>query len=364
MLPHVGESQQIRQARLTHSELRSVTAMSVCELAESIGSCITNERVRLVVPSYLESIDRTVDFLEERVLHLGLPDPSKIHRIRIPLHEAVTNAIIHGNLEVSSELKEREDDAFSRAVAERSTDDRYASRTVEVVFDADAHRFQWMITDQGPGFDIAAKLAHADSGEVSFLLSGRGITMMRALMDDVYYHQGGRSVIMTMQRSPEESACRLDSGSRMQEVDRLLSGEDSPWTSVASIPASQRDNSPPPPSPTDTSPFDGLLDPFLENLLQTAGEQHEQRKHRRIPFTETITVRDASGDTFTAFARDLSHGGISFLSDARFTTPDIELTIPSPDGPVTLHGEIVRGTRLIPTVTDYGVRFAGNSQAK
>jgi anti-sigma regulatory factor (Ser/Thr protein kinase) len=336
--------------------------MSVCELATSIGSCITNERVRLVVPTCLESIDRTVEFLEERVLQLGLPDPSKIHRIRIPLHEAVTNAIIHGNLEVSSELKEQEDDAFSRAVAERSTDDRYASRTVEVVFDADAHRFQWMITDEGPGFDIAAKLAHADSGEVSFLLSGRGITMMRALMDDVYYHQGGRSVIMTMQRSSEESTCRLDSGTRMQEIDQLLKGEDSPWSTAASIPTAQCES--PKSTPGDavcSSPFDGLLDPFLENLLQTAGEHHEQRQHQRIPFTETITVRDASGETFTAYARDLSHGGISFLSGAKFTTPDIELTIPSPDGPVTLQGEIVRGTRLIPTVTDYGVRFVSNT---
>ena len=336
--------------------------MSVCELATSIGSCITHERVRLVVPTCLESIDRTVEFLADRVLQLGLPDPNKIHRIRIPLHEAVTNAIIHGNLEVSSELKEQEDDAFSRAVAERSTDDRYASRTVEVVFDADAHRFQWMITDEGPGFDIAAKLAHADSGEVSFLLSGRGITMMRALMDDVYYHHGGRSVIMTMQRCPEDSACRLDSGSRMQEIDQLLKGEDSPWSTAATVPTVQSDK------PTSgsgysmcCSPFDGLLDPFLETLLHNAGGHHEQRRHQRIPFTETITVRDASGETFTAFARDLSHGGISFLSGARFTTPDIELTIPSPDGPVTLHGEIVRGTRLIPTVTDFGVRFVSNA---
>lgn len=328
--------------------------MSVCQLAESIGSCITNERVRLVVPTCLESIDRTVEFLKERVLQLGLPDPSKIHRIRIPLHEAITNAIIHGNLEVSSELKEQEDDAFSRAVAERSSDDRYASRTVEVVFDADAHRFQWMITDEGPGFDIAAKLAHAESEEVSFLLSGRGITMMRALMDDVYYHEGGRSVIMTMQRTPGKSSCRLDSGARMREIDSLLRSEDSPWSTVTSVPLEQCEET--------TSPFDGLLDPFLENLLQTAGEHHEQRQHQRIPFTETITVRDAGGETFSAFTRDLSHGGISFLSGARFTTPDIELTIPSPDGPVTLQGEIVRGTRLIPTVTDFGVRFVSNSQ--
>jgi anti-sigma regulatory factor (Ser/Thr protein kinase) len=334
-----------------------VNAMPVCQLAESIGSCITHERVRLVVPTCLESIDRTVEFLAERVLQLGLPEPARIHRIRIPLHEAITNAIIHGNLEVSSELKEQEDDAFSRAVAERSTDQRYASRTVEVVFDADVHRFQWMITDEGPGFDIAARLAQADSDEVSFLLSGRGITMMRALMDDVYYHLGGRSVIMTMQRSDGESTCRLDSGTRMREIDRVLCGDNDPWNTVAGIPGQCHGPLTATHEAAEISHFDALLDPFLEKLLQTAGEQHEQRQHRRIPFTETITVRDASGETFVAFARDLSHGGISFLSGARFTSPDIELTIPSPDGPVRIQGEIVRGTRLIPTVTDFGVRF-------
>ncbi|MBI1313288.1 hypothetical protein GC176_18510 [bacterium] len=338
--------------------------MLTCETIDAIESRISHERVRLVVPTGLEWIDRTVSYLEQRVLLLGVPDPEKIHRITIPLHEAVTNAIIHGNLEVSSELKEDEGRLFSQTVAQRSTEAKYASRTVEIVFDADPHRFQWVITDEGPGFDVTAKLAHADSDEVSLLASGRGITMMRAFMDDVYYHHGGRTVVMTLQRSTEESTCRLDSGNRMRELDRLFSGETNPWAGErATRPVPSQISNPTAQSSQPVSPFDALLDPFLESLLQSADNRHEQRRHQRVPYTAELTVRDVSGATFPAFARDLSRSGISFLCEDRFTSPNVELTLPSPTGPLTLQGEIVRSTRLIPTVTDFGVRFVGNRQA-
>ena len=327
-----------------------------CATVDMIQSRISNERVRLVLPTGLDWIERTVAYLEQRALAIGAPEPEKMHRITIPLHEAITNAIIHGNLEVSSELKEEQGNLFSQAVAQRSSIDRYASRSVEVVFDADADRFQWMITDEGPGFDVAAKLAHADSDEISLLSSGRGITMMRAFMDDVYYLNGGRTVVMTMQRSENESACRLDSGNRMRELDELLSKAGNPWGQMAT-PAPAATASTEPDSPV----FDAFLDPFLESLLQSAGEQCEQRKHVRVPYTEELTICDSSGVCFKAVARDLSRGGVSLLCEARFKSTDVKVTFPSDNGPVTVPGRVVRSTRLIPNVIDVGVSFLSSS---
>ncbi|MHC4879651.1 MAG: ATP-binding protein [Planctomycetota bacterium] len=325
------------------------------ETLDTIESCISNERVRLVLPSGLEWIDRTVAHLEQRALAIGVCEPEKIHRITIPLHEAMTNAIIHGNLEVSSELKEEEGNLFSQAVAQRLTLEQYSSRSVEVVFDVNSHRLQWMITDEGPGFDVAAKLARSESDEISLLASGRGITMMRAFMDDVYYLNGGRTVVMTMQRSAAESACRLDAGDRMRELDELLNRVDNPWGQLASpLPASSANMA------TDSPAFDGILDPFLESLLQSAEEQCEQRKHARVPYTEELTVRDSSGVCFKAFARDLSRGGVSFLCEASFASRDVEITFASASGPVTVPGRVVRSTRLIPSVNDIGVSFVNS----
>jgi anti-sigma regulatory factor (Ser/Thr protein kinase) len=160
------------------------------------------EQTHLRLPSYPHWIDATVDYLRQKAVLAGACQESRSGKLMVALHEALSNAIVHGNLEVSSELKELGDDAFARTLAERAADPRYAERYVDILVDSDAERCRWVVTDQGPGFDVAAVLMRklSDDPEV-VLASGRGILIMRSFLDEVRYELGGRRLILTLQRT-------------------------------------------------------------------------------------------------------------------------------------------------------------------
>ena len=108
--------------------------MLVSEHLTNVESRITNRSITLGIPSEFEWITRTVSFLQDQASELSWGDSINSSRIKVSLHEALTNAIVHGNLEVSSELKEDEDtDRFSEALAIRSSQLPYASRMVQIV---------------------------------------------------------------------------------------------------------------------------------------------------------------------------------------------------------------------------------------
>src|SRR5207249_1986778 len=131
-------------------------------------------------------------------------------KLLIALHEAISNAIIHGNLELSSDLKEQGDSAFAEALAQRSADPALAGRKVDIVVDFDGEAYRWVITDQGRGFDVEKVLARCLSDDPEVMLaSGRGILMMKSFLDDVKFEMGGRRVIMSLLRATVDERRKL-----------------------------------------------------------------------------------------------------------------------------------------------------------
>ena len=60
----------------------------------------------------------------------------------------------------------------------------------------------FVIRDEGPGFDVAQLpagdgLAEAERG------AGRGVILMRSIMDEVSYNAAGNEVTLIKRRSPE-----------------------------------------------------------------------------------------------------------------------------------------------------------------
>lgn len=117
-------------------------------------------------------------------------------RVLLALDEALTNAIVHGALEVDSRLKE-DGGAFETVVLERESDPAWARRTVTVIADFRPERLEVTVADPGRGFDLA-NLPDPSDPEAALLASGRGLVMMRALMDEVRFDDGGRSVRLAM----------------------------------------------------------------------------------------------------------------------------------------------------------------------
>ncbi len=154
----------------------------------------------------LASDRRQVCPLVETLCRLGkrlgaISDHDEV-RVAVALEEALLNAVIHGNLEVSSRLKEVDGSAFDELVAEREAHPYYGRREVEVVCEVTPHEVRYQITDEGPGFNPAAVPDPCNEDRIG-IASGRGMLMMRAFMDEVIYNARGNQVTLVKRRAPQ-----------------------------------------------------------------------------------------------------------------------------------------------------------------
>lgn len=133
----------------------------------SIAAFIT-ERIEAVIPSQLQYVDPVVSYLTDHLIRFGYAEADAT--VRIALHEAITNAIRHGN-----------------------GMDPHKRVTIEVRLDQ--HQAIFTITDEGPGFDPSSL---SDPTEEENLLrdGGRGLFLIRHLMDEVRYNQRGNQVTL------------------------------------------------------------------------------------------------------------------------------------------------------------------------
>jgi serine/threonine-protein kinase RsbW len=124
--------------------------------------------------SSLEKVEETVDSILCRVEGDALPN-EKLFGLRLALHEAIANAITHGN---------RGRSGLSVGVRLQRTDDH-----IEVI-----------IRDHGDGFSCEL-VPDPTEGENIFQCSGRGIFLMRKLVDEVSYNEKGNEVTLLVKHS-------------------------------------------------------------------------------------------------------------------------------------------------------------------
>jgi serine/threonine-protein kinase RsbW len=132
------------------------------------------ETVALRVPNDIAWVEEVVDLIARHCLAGTMYSRRMLFNLRVVLAEALANAIICGNSEdptkwvdVRAELRR---DAIS----------------VEV-------------TDQGPGFDPAT-VPDPTSPEELDNSCGRGLFLIRSLVDEVRFNSRGNSICMTLRR--------------------------------------------------------------------------------------------------------------------------------------------------------------------
>ena len=159
-------------------------------------------RRRLTLGNDPHSVAPVVGQLRDDLLAAGVCDRSTATRVGVALEEALLNAVYHGNLEISSKLKENGDGPFHALARERRTAEPYASRRVRIESRVTQERATFVIADEGPGFDVAAL---PDPTDPEFLErpSGRGVLLMRAFMDEVRYNATGNRVTLVKLRRAE-----------------------------------------------------------------------------------------------------------------------------------------------------------------
>jgi anti-sigma regulatory factor (Ser/Thr protein kinase) len=299
----------------------------------NLADALICEQYQLSIPSQLDWIEPTVQYLTNRALQCGAVRESRVGRLMLALNEALTNAVIHGNLDLSSDLREQNGQAFADAVAERCRDARYATRRVDIRVSCDPGAVRWMFTDEGRGFDVERvmrRLAEDDNLERA---SGRGLMIMQAFVDHLRFEEGGRRVVLALDRA---------NGQEKRVSPRPIhrngrSDSDAGHCAVAN----------------QVSALIGQL-----NARISAGA--ERRKAPRVVYTACILVEPSSeSGSSVAFARNLSHTGIAFVTTAPLPLGVVRLTLPETEGrpPVRMAVQVVHCTPLLQGFYDIGARF-------
>jgi CheY-like chemotaxis protein len=186
----------------------SETVENVLELATKkrgearLKSCLRRHERRLEfeVENDRDMLAPLVNFLQDNILELGVCNESESLQVGMALDEALVNALYHGNLEVSSQLKEDDDRAYYQLAKQRAGESPYRERRIYVVADLTTHEARFVMRDEGPGFD-PKDLPDPTDPENLLKLSGRGILLMRTFMDDVRFNDRGNEVTLVKRRS-------------------------------------------------------------------------------------------------------------------------------------------------------------------
>ena len=160
---------------------------------------LTEERRAFSFRSDELDIPSLIRHLTDRLVPMGFAQPANVDVIAMAYHEALVNALEHGNFELSSELKGdffSEEDPYANLRRERLQDEAYASRTVHVRTRMDLQRFEVEIEDQGKGFDV--KRLDPRSASDLVRTCGRGLPLIQTVLDEVHFNEKGNCVRMVL----------------------------------------------------------------------------------------------------------------------------------------------------------------------
>lgn len=174
--------------------LDQVRSTSLGEKAQSqLMHYMTETKTSFVLHNDLSLIRYTVDQCLTMLRCMPLGDETERLRVGIALEEALENACFHGNLEVTTEagLDLRR---YAEVAATRVTQPPYRDRCIHVSIEISRSEARFVIRDEGPGFDTTAALRAIESAAEA--LPGKGITLMRSIMDELHFSPTGDEVTL------------------------------------------------------------------------------------------------------------------------------------------------------------------------
>jgi len=141
--------------------------------------------------------------LTERLVPMGFATDQNIDVVAMAFHEALVNALDHGNLELDSDLKadlfSHEEDPYNALRRERLLDPVYAERTILVETHLSDETYEVLIADEGPGFDAKLLISPEDAAHQA-RHCGRGLPLIQLVMDEVLFNDMGNQIRMGLKR--------------------------------------------------------------------------------------------------------------------------------------------------------------------
>ncbi|MBU1106423.1 MAG: response regulator [Candidatus Riflebacteria bacterium] len=177
--------------------------LSARSVEREVVGLILERNLKMKLDNRLEMLGKVADRLMQE--SEGRISPADRMGIRLGLLEIMINAIEHGNLDITYFDKTRATESrefdLHDLIVERGNKEPYKSRRVHIQFQMTAEMCEWVITDEGTGFDWRSV---PDPNDPANLMSmhGRGIMLARLNFDEVIYIERGNQVILRKRLQP------------------------------------------------------------------------------------------------------------------------------------------------------------------
>lgn len=179
--------------------VRTVRALLAASDLQENSTCNMFPAICHTIDNNPELVPLVVAQARSRLECWPFRDPMEIVRVTVALNEALDNALYHGNLELSSELRQGDGRAWREESLRRRSELPYSARRIrfEGTFETRAARF--IIRDEGTGFDPGNQ---DDCRKTANLerCSGRGLLLMHMYMEEVDFNETGNQVTLVKHR--------------------------------------------------------------------------------------------------------------------------------------------------------------------
>ena len=170
---------------------------------QSALECLTLVESRFALDNDPGRVQPLLSYLRQDMAHIVRCDETELMRVRVALDEALNNAMIHGNLGISSELRDQCGEDYHALMDERRRTPPYSERKVTVTVRLTPRQAQFVIRDEGEGFDPSGLPDPTDPANLE-KLSGRGMLLIRTFMDEVHHNQTGNEITMVKRCGNDE----------------------------------------------------------------------------------------------------------------------------------------------------------------
>src|SRR4051812_34318554 len=156
---HHGAASYVRKRSLAREVVRTVGSVLAVARAlppqERVLDALTDDQLGFVLDNDPALVPAVLGHLELVASLLHPRDRTDRIRVGIALHEAVLNAIQHGNLELNSDLRQEDEQVFRDLGEERRRRPPYRDRRVHIRATLSRSEAVYVVEDEGPGFDPA-----------------------------------------------------------------------------------------------------------------------------------------------------------------------------------------------------------------
>lgn len=172
-----------------------MSVASVKREQQRVLASLMETQSTFLVANDVSTVRPLIHHIQDLLREMSICEEAELVRVGAALQESLTNAIEHGNLELSSELRESQDGSYVKLAEERTNRSPYKDRRVHVTTRLTKDQAVCVIRDEGPGFDPSTLPDPTDPTNLE-RVSGRGLLLIRTFMDDVTFNNEGNEITL------------------------------------------------------------------------------------------------------------------------------------------------------------------------